>query len=106
MIVGIGTTTPSEKLEVDGNITASPATLSNHVVVKSQLDAVKPYKVYTALLSIGSGTCAEQTVYENTIGVTPSFSIGSGAKQSSINFVRLDRIQLTLNNHVIRCCGG
>ena len=42
------------------------------------MDAVKPYKVYTALLSIGSGTCAQQAVYENTIGVTPSFSISNG----------------------------
>lgn len=36
--VGIGTTTPTEKLEVNGNITANVATASNHVVVKSQLD--------------------------------------------------------------------
>lgn len=38
--VGIGTDNPTDKLSVNGNITASPAVAPNQVVVKSQLDAV------------------------------------------------------------------
>jgi hypothetical protein len=38
--VGIGTTNITDKLTVNGNITASPAVSPNQVVVKSQLDAV------------------------------------------------------------------
>ena len=80
--VGIGTTTPTAKLDVNGTfkatgeatfsstVTASPATLSNHVVVKSQLDAVvaRPYKVYTALLNQSGTNAPVATVLENTLG--------------------------------------
>jgi hypothetical protein len=42
---GIGvlpTTTATDKLQVAGNITANAATLANHVIIKSQLDAYVP----------------------------------------------------------------
>jgi hypothetical protein len=66
----IGTTTDNgvDKLQVNGTISASPATLSNQVVVKSQLDAVRPYKVYTALLSQTGTNAPTATVLENTLG--------------------------------------
>jgi lysophospholipase L1-like esterase len=68
----IGTTTDNgnDPLQVAGTISASPATLSNQVVVKSQLDAVKPYKVYTALLSQTGTSAPTATVLENTLGGT------------------------------------
>ena len=51
-----------------GNISAIPATQSNQVVVKSQLDASKPYKVYTALLSQTGTAAPVATILENTLG--------------------------------------
>ena len=62
---------------ISSTITASPATLSNHVVVKSQLDAVKPYKVYTALLSQTGTNAPVATVLENTLGGTVVWSYSS-----------------------------
>ena len=53
-----------------GTVKAYPATLSNEVVVKSQLDAVRPYKVYTALLSQTDTNAPIATVLENTLGGT------------------------------------
>ena len=70
--VGIGTTTITDRLTVNGTISASPATTANQVVVKSQLDAVaaKPYKVYTALLSQSGTNAPTAIVLENTLGGT------------------------------------
>ena len=70
--VGIGTTTITDRLTVNGTISASPATTANQVVVKSQLDAVaaRPYKVYTALLSQTGTDAPTATVLENTLGGT------------------------------------
>ena len=62
-----------DKVQVNGTISASPATTANQVVVKSQLDAVvaRPYKVYTANLFCSGGGSATliQIVGENTLGV-------------------------------------
>lgn len=71
--VGIGTTTDNgvDKVQVNGTISASPATTANQVVVKSQLDAVaRPYKVYVALLSQTGTNAPTATVLENTLGGT------------------------------------
>ena len=51
------------------NISAPPATASNHVVVKSQLDAAaRPYKVYTAVLTQQNTNAPSAVVLENTLG--------------------------------------
>lgn len=48
------------------------------VVTKEWVQAqTLPYKVYLATLVIYGGTCDVERVFENTTGVTPSFSIGS-----------------------------
>lgn len=60
----------STGLFVDGTVTASPATLPNHAVVKSQLDAVKPYKVYSALIKQTAANAPIITVLENNLGGT------------------------------------
>lgn len=58
-------------IKSDGRITASPATLSNEVVVKSQLEtASRPYKVYTALLTQSGTNAPTAIVLENTLGGT------------------------------------
>ena len=74
VLVGKSTSNGQGVMQVEGNITASPATLSNQVVVKSQLDAVKPYKVYTALLSQSGTSAPVATVLENTLGGTVVWS--------------------------------
>ena len=63
---------PNGDADFIGKITASPATLSNHVVVKSQLDAVvaRPYKVYTAVLTQQNTDAPSAVVLENTLGGT------------------------------------
>jgi hypothetical protein len=66
-----------DELQVNGTISASPATLSNQVVVKSQLDAVRPYKVYTALVSQTGTNAPTATVLENTLGGTVVWSYAS-----------------------------
>ena len=70
--ITIGTTTDDgivgNKLQVNGNITSNVATLSNQVVVKSQLDAIRPYKVYTAILTQTGTSAPTAIVLENTIG--------------------------------------
>ena len=58
-------------VQVNGNITASPAVSPNQVVVKSQLDAVgRPYKVYTAVLTQQNTNAPNAVVLENTLGGT------------------------------------
>lgn len=64
------TTNDGSKLQVNGNITASAATTSSQVVIKSQLDAsARPYKVYNIQFS-QTGTSAPVLVssFENSIG--------------------------------------
>ena len=65
-------------LQVTGNITASPATLPNQVIVKSQLDAaLRPYKFYTALLTQTGTNAPVATVLENTLGINITFTRSS-----------------------------
>lgn len=73
----------------DGRISASPATLSNEVVVKSQLDAVtRPYKVYTALLSQSGTNAPTAIILENTLGGNIVWSrIGIGEYYGTLNGV-------------------
>ena len=74
----VNTTTDNgvDKLQVNGTISASPATLPNQVVVKSQLDlkadlaSIRPYKSFVAVIN-QSGTGAPTiTTLENTLGAT------------------------------------
>ena len=76
------------KVQVNGTISASPATTANQVVVKSQLDAVaaRPYKVYTALLSQIGNAAPTATVLENTLGGTVVWSrTGTGVYTATLN---------------------
>jgi len=59
-----------DRLQVAGTISASAATNANQVVVKSQLDASKPYKVYTALLTQTGTSAPTAIVLDNTLGGT------------------------------------
>ena len=60
-----------DKVQVNGTISALPATTANQVVVKSQLDAVaRPYKVYTAIIQQSGTNAPVATVLENTLGGT------------------------------------
>ena len=61
-----------DAVQVSGTISASPATLPNQVVVKSQLDAAaaRPYKVYTAVLTQQNTNAPNAVVLENTLGGT------------------------------------
>ena len=67
------------KVQVNGTISASPATTGNQVVVKSQLDAVvaRPYKVYTAVLTQQNTNAPSAVVLENTLGGTVVWSRNS-----------------------------
>jgi hypothetical protein len=68
-----------------GTISASPATLSNQVVVKSQLDAAaRPYKVYTALLTQTGTNAPVATILENTLGVTITWYRDSAGTYSAL----------------------
>ena len=58
-----------DKVQVNGTISASPATTANQVPTWGQVQAmVKPYKVYTALLSQTGTNAPTATVLENTLG--------------------------------------
>lgn len=59
--------------QFNGTVSGSNATLSNQFVTKSQLDGVKPYKVYTALISQTGTNAPVATVLENTLGGTVTF---------------------------------
>lgn len=68
--VGVGVMSDDgvNKLQVNGTISASAAANSNQVVIKSQLDsAIRPYKVYTALLTQSGTSAPTVTVLENTL---------------------------------------
>jgi hypothetical protein len=70
--VSIGNTTDlgAGTLNVTGNISTIAATTANQVVIKSQLDAVRPYKVYYAVLTQSGTSAPVATVLENTLGGT------------------------------------
>ena len=72
LLVNTATDDLTNKLQVNGTISASPATTANQVVVKSQLDAVaaRPYKVYTAVLTQQNTDAPSAVVLENTLGGT------------------------------------
>ena len=82
--VGVGTTSPTYKLDVSGTgrftgtAIAAPATLSTELVTKGQLDAAaRPYKVYTALLTQTGTSAPTAIVLENTLGGTLVWSRNS-----------------------------
>lgn len=59
---------PQAIVQNDGKITAAAGTEPTDVIVKSQLDSVRPYKVYTALLTQSGINPPTPTVLENTLG--------------------------------------
>jgi hypothetical protein len=77
---GINQPNPIEKIDVVGNgkfsgtVTASPATVSTELATLGQVNAVRPYKVYTALLSQSGTNAPVATVLENTLGGTVVWS--------------------------------
>jgi hypothetical protein len=78
-----------DALQVDGTISANAATGSNQVVIKSQLDAVRPYKVYTALLTQTGTNAPTAVVLENTLGGSITFGytgVGTYSANSSSFF--------------------
>lgn len=70
-----GNFTANGKGTFAGTAIAAPATLSTELVTKGQLDAaVRPYKVYTAIVTqLGTGD-PTATVLENTLGAVPVWS--------------------------------
>ena len=64
----------TNKLQVNGTISASPATTANQVPTWGQVQAItKPYKVYTALLTQTGTNAPVAIVLENTLGGTVTF---------------------------------
>jgi hypothetical protein len=80
-----GTTVDNGSLvQVNGNLTALPATLSNQVVVKSQLDEVAPIKTYKAIIAqTSTGAPTVIRTFKNTFG---TWSISRSAV-GSYNFI-------------------
>jgi len=74
-----------DKLQVNGTISATPATTSEQVVVKSQMDLVRPYKVYTAIVSQTGTNAPTIVVLENTLGVSV-IATRTGVGQYFLNF--------------------
>lgn len=66
----IGTTTDNgvDALQVNGTVSGSPATLSSQFVTKGQTDLIRPYKVYSALISQTGTDAPTVIVLENSIG--------------------------------------
>jgi hypothetical protein len=94
--VGIGTTNITDKLTVNGNITASPAVSPNQVPTLGQVQAIagRPYKVYTALLTQTGTNAPVATVLENTLGGTVTFEragVGNYNAVSVGNLFTLDK---------------
>ena len=83
--VGIGTTNITDKLTVNGNITASPAVSPNQVVVKSQLDAADANNVkLTGNQSIsGTKTFNGNQFFGNSGSSNPAITINNSATSSS-----------------------
>ena len=73
----INTTTDNgvDQVQVNGTISASPATTANQVPTWGQVQAItRPYKVYTALLTQTGTNAPTATVLENTLGGTVVWS--------------------------------
>jgi hypothetical protein len=69
VVIGASTDTGAAKLQVTGKITASVApTNPTDVVRLAELEAVRPYKVYTAFISQSGTSAPTVTVLENTLG--------------------------------------
>ena len=88
-----------DRVQVDGTISASPATTANQVVIKSQLDAVaaRPYKVYTALLTQTGTNAPVAIVLENTLGGTVTFERSGVGNYAAVSVGNL----FTLNKTVV-----
>ncbi len=71
-IAGIPVTSATDKLQVNGNITANAATTANHVIIKSQFDAFVSSGVWTPTITLGSNTA------------TPTFISGTYSKVGNI----------------------
>ena len=56
--VGIGTTVPEAKLEVNGNIIASAPTADNHLATKAYVDAAAGAYIITTRAKAQGGTCS------------------------------------------------
>ena len=85
-LVNTSTDNGIDQLQVNGTISATGGTTANQVVVKSQLDAQKPYKVYTALLSQTGTSAPTATVLENTLGGTVVWTrSGLGEYRATLN---------------------
>jgi hypothetical protein len=83
------------RLQVNGNITANAATLSNHVVVKSQLDAVASSGTYTptltavtnvSSLSLPAASSSTYTKIGNIVNVMVSVSVTPTTGNTGVNF--------------------
>jgi hypothetical protein len=73
---------------VQGTVTASPATVLTELATLGQVNAVRPYKVYTALLSQSGTNAPVATVLENTLGGTVVWSRDtSGQYKATLNGV-------------------
>lgn len=83
VIGGSAGTDAGFKLDVQGTVRATGqvtipnGTASTSAVNKSQLDAVRPYKVYTALLTQSGTGAPVATVMENTLGLTVTYTYNS-----------------------------
>lgn len=92
--------------QFSGTVSASPATLSNQVVVKSQLDAVKPYKVYTALLTRTGAVAPNAIVLENTLGtITFGYTLQGVYTVISSNLFTLNKTVVFIQNQPVGAFG-
>ena len=94
----------TNKLQVAGTISASPATTANQVVVKSQLDAVatRPYKaIVFSMIQPGTST-PTFSIYENNSGGT--FSLSKNAV--GVYTATFSGISLTVSKTVFFVNGG
>lgn len=110
----------NKKANFLGTVKAFPATLSNEVVVKSQLDAVvaRPYKVYTAILTQTNTNNPTATVLENTLGGTITWvryldgryradlSYAGYILNKTIGFATPSGISLAASNQTIKVFAG
>jgi hypothetical protein len=92
--VGINQPNPTKELDVVGNgkfsgtVTASPAELETELATLGQVTvaSIKPYKVYTALLTQSGTNVPVATVLENTLGGVPTYQRNTqGAYQLTLS---------------------
>jgi len=62
------------KVKKTGEVTAPPATVDTELATLGQVKAIRPYKVYSALVNQTGTSAPTVTVLENTLGGTPVFS--------------------------------